>query len=506
MIPVDAPAELLLTSEMGQADRLAIEGGTPGSALMERAGAAVAECVRGLVPSGRILAVCGPGNNGGDGFVAARRLAETGYDVDLALLGRIDGLRGDAAAAASAWGRPLLDLGALQLDRYALVVDALFGAGLSRPLEGEALALVSRIADWSRASRRPIVAVDVPSGVHGDDGQALGAELPATETVTFFRLKPGHLLSPGRELCGRIRLADIGVPESVLRVIRPKAFANGPALWRAAFPRPAVRGHKYDRGHAVAVSGRATHTGAARLAARAALRIGAGLVTLASPVDALAVNAASLTAVMLAAANEASDLGALLDDPRKNAAALGPGLGVGPRARELAAAALEPGRSRNGVVLDADALTSFAGAVEDLAKLARAASAPVVLTPHEGEFARLFASIPKDLSKLERARRAAVEVGGTVVLKGADTVVAEPSGRAAIGSLDAPWLATAGSGDVLSGMICGLLAQGMPAFEAACAAVHLHASAGSAFGPGLISEDLPEILPRVLAALLASDD
>jgi hydroxyethylthiazole kinase-like uncharacterized protein yjeF len=315
--------------------------------------------------------------------------------------------------------------------------------------------------------------------------------------VTFFRLKPGHLLLPGRLHCGALRIADIGTPASVLIEIRPNSFADEPALWLAHYPWPSEDGHKYARGHAVVVSGPAYSTGAARLGARGALRIGAGLVTVASPREALAVNAAQLTAIMVREADDARGLATLLADKRKNAVLIGPGAGVGERTRQMVLTALG---SDAAIVLDADALTTFAESKESLFEAIAARQAPVVLTPHDGEFARLFGDLVP-APKLERARQAAARSGAIVMLKGADTVVAAPDGRTSINATTSPWLATAGSGDVLAGMILGLLAQGMPAFEGASAAVWLHGAAAKTFGPGLIAEDLPEMLPQVLRNL-----
>jgi len=492
--------ELLTTAEMAEADRLAIAGGLAGIDLMEEAGRAVAEAVAARHPRGSTaVVVVGPGNNGGDGFVAARLLAERGFRVRVALVGERSRVKGDAARAATKWSGPTAPADpAGFLDGTDVVVDALFGAGLDRPVEGLARALI----EGMNAQSAPIVAVDLPSGINGTSGAVMGAAVNAAQTVTFFRRKPGHLLIPGRLHCGEVRVADIGIPVGVLAHIRPKTFANDPALWRSHLPAPQAAGHKYDRGHAVVVSGPSWSTGAARLAARGALRAGAGLVTIASPREALAVNAAASLAVMVRPLDGAGELTAFLADRRLNAVALGPGLGVGEATCELVIAALAGERA---VVLDADALTSFAGDPQRLASALQArASAAAILTPHEGEFARYFGALDgrtKAGSKLERARLAAQLTGAVVVLKGADTVVAAPDGGAAIAANAPAYLATAGAGDVLTGIATGLLAQGMAAFEAAAAAVWLHGEAAAAVGPGLISEDLPEMLPRVYRAL-----
>ena len=486
--------ELLTAEEMGRADRLAIEGGVPGATLMENAGRAVAdEVVRRFPDQEAVVVLCGPGNNGGDGFVAARHLKERGYKVRLGFDGDEAHLPEDAAFMAKRFAGAHEPLRSEVLAGADVVVDALFGAGLARPIEGKLAAFVESL----NASGLPVVAVDVPSGVDGTTGEVRGAAVRAAATVTFFRLKPGHLLLPGRIHCGEVSLVDIGIPESVLAAIRPKTFANEPALWRAAFPWPQDEGHKYARGHAVVVSGPVYSTGAARLAARGALRVGAGLVTLASPRDALQVNAAQLTAIMVREADDARGLKSLLADQHKNAVLIGPGVGAGERTREMVLAALG---SNAAVVLDADALTTFAGDPSALFAAIASRDAPVVLTPHDGEFARLFGDVAS-LPKLERARKAASRSGAIVALKGADTVVAAPDGAASINATTSPWLATAGTGDVLAGMILGLLAQGMPGFEAANAAVWLHGVAARDFGPGLIAEDVPEMLPKVLRGL-----
>src|SRR6202020_859863 len=486
--------ELLTPTEMNRADRFAVSAGTPSIQLMERAGLAVADEAARLTKSrGRIVVLCGPGGNGGDGFIAGRLLSQRGYAVELGLLGRRDALKGDPALAAARYQGPVL-AAALDLAEADCVIDALFGAGLTRDIDGEAKAIIERINAFKRAGGH-VLAVDVPSGIDGETGRIRGAAVEARARVSFFRLKPRHLLEPGRTRAGAIRLVDIGISEAALGPIAPKTFINAPAVWGEALPRPNAASHKYARGAALILSGSGHHTGAARLAARAALRAGAGIVSVASPPDAVAVNAAHLTAVMVAPFANAREFEALLADERRRAIALGPGAGVGATLRKLVAASLtRPARQRT-IVLDADALTSFAGDAARLAALIKRGGHQVVMTPHEGEFAKLFegmAEVRLDDDKLTRARAAARLMGAVVLVKGADTVVAAPDGRATIGWDLPPWLATAGSGDVLAGLVTGLAAQDMPAFEAASGAVWLHGACGRVVGPGLIAEDLAD--------------
>lgn len=489
------PTALLSAADMYALDAATIAAGTPGIELMERAGQAAAREAAGMAGAGRpVLVLCGPGNNGGDGYVAARLLALGGVEVSLASLDGCRPARGDAALAAARWTGPIRhanDLGTL-LEPRPLIVDALFGAGLARDLDGAAAAVVDRI----NAGDLPVLAVDIPSGIDGDTGAVRGTAIRAARTVTFGRLKRGHVLMPGRAFCGVVALADIGWRETDLAARPAASVLNEPALWHQAFPVPGLDTHKYARGHACLLSGPATRTGAARLAARAALRAGAGLVTVLSPPDALAENAAHLTAIMLREIRDDAAFEVALADPRIRALVMGPGAGVGPDLRRRVAMAAE---TRIPLVLDADALTSFAGEPRELAALL--ADCPAILTPHEGEFARLF-DLPPDMSRLERAGAAARQAGAVVVLKGPDTIVAAPDGTAAIARNAPPWLATAGSGDVLAGFAAGLLAQGMDAAHAAAAAVWLHGEVGAHVGPGLIAEDLPEGLPAVLRALL----
>lgn len=499
-MPSDAMIELLTASEMSEADRLTIAGGLAGIVLMENAGRAVADRVAARHPAGsRIVVVAGPGNNGGDGFVAARLLAERGYRVRVVLLGSRDRLKGDAAIAAARWTGTIAAADSEPLPPADAVIDALFGAGLDRVVEGLARTTIEAMNNLGQ----PVYAVDLPSGVNGTTGNVMGVAVSAAEAITFFRRKPGHVLLPGRLHCGSTHVADIGIPDAVLESIQPQTWLNSPKLWGSGFPVPQAGGHKYARGHAVVVSGDMSSTGAARLSARGALRAGAGLVTLASPRNALMINAAASTAVMVRAVDDAEELRAFLSDARRNVVVLGPGGGVGEEMRDKVLVALNDER---GVVLDADALTSFADDSEELFAAIRTRKSATVVTPHEGEFSRLFKMLPNVLqasSKLERARHAARISGAVCLLKGSDTVVAAPDGRAAICENAPPWLATAGSGDVLAGFVAGLLAQGMPGFEAAAAAVWLHGEAGSEAGPGLIAEDLSEMVPRIYRRLFA---
>ncbi len=496
------PLALLTSADMYALDAATIAAGTAGIDLMECAGAAVADAAMAMAaqPVGMrpVLVLCGPGNNGGDGYVAARLLAGRALSVTLASLDGRRPQRGDAALAASRWQGDVHDMSALgaRLKARPLVVDALFGAGLARDLDGAAAHVVAAI----NASGCPVLSVDVPSGIDGDTGAVRGMAVQAHRTVTFGRLKRGHVLMPGRALCGGVALSEIGWRQPDLTARPASCFLNEPPLWFPAFPVARLDTHKYARGHACILSGPATRTGAARLAARAALRAGAGLVTVLSPPDATAENAAQLTAIMLREIADDVAFADALADPRIRALVLGPGAGVGPILRrrvEMAVATDIP------LVLDADALTAFAGETGALASMVNGRGAPVVLTPHEGEFARLF-RLPPDMSRLERACEAARLTGAIVVLKGPDTIVASPDATACISRNAPPWLATAGSGDVLAGFVAGLLAQGMDGAHAAAAAVWLHGETGRRCGPGLIAEDLPESLPAVLRSLLAA--
>lgn len=495
--------ELLTPEEMARADRLTMEGGIKdGFALMLAAGRAVADIAQHMFPQKQPVAVlCGPGNNGGDGYVAAQYLLEAGYEaVCFAAAPPRQGT--DAMRASIFYKGQVRDLNEFSPVSFGGIIDALYGAGLARAVEGAQATVIDAV----NASGLPVVAVDLPSGISGATGMALGAAMRAKATVTFFRKKPGHLLQPGRAHCGIIHIADIGIPDRILGEINPRVFENSPELWADSLPSPAVDAHKYSRGHAAVFSGAMHSTGAARLSAMAAARSGAGAVTLLSPPDALAVNAAHLTSIMVRETRNQQDAAQFITDRKVTAAVLGPGYGNPAFARDytkmlLSAASGKAGQFR-GLVLDADGITAFENKPDELFDTHRSSATALVLTPHEGEFKRLFPDIAEDnTSKIDKARKAAMRANAVVIYKGPDTVIAEPGGLAVINSNGTPFLATAGSGDVLTGIVCGLLAQGMAPFAAACASVWVHADAARRFGHGLIAEDLPAQLPAVWSSL-----
>jgi NAD(P)H-hydrate epimerase len=479
---------LLTVAQMAAVDRAAMAAGTPGTQLMQNAGMdVVREIVRRWSPR-PVTVLCGPGNNGGDGFVVAVELKSAGWPVRVALLGALEALPSDARHHAMRWQGAVEAVGLAAIEGAELIVDALYGSGLNRELDTHTAGLLAAAAQ----RKIPLIAIDVPSGVLGDTGESLGA-VAAHCTVTFVRKKPGHLLYPGRALCGDTVVAQIGTPATVLDSIIAYTCENDPELWQHDLPRAASSGNKFSRGHALLIGGYPM-TGAARMAARAAARAGAGLTTIAVPEAGFPIYAAALTSIMVQSLAHPGDLERLLEDSRYTALLIGPGAGVSASTQEAALALLRTGRP---VLLDADAISVFA---PDPGALWGAVRGPCVITPHEGEFARLF-ELHGD--KLRRARAASILSGAVIVLKGADTVIAAPNGRCIINSNAPASLATAGSGDVLGGFILGLLAQGMDAFLAAAAGVWLHGAAGSDFGPGLLAEDLPDLLPAVLRRLNA---
>ncbi len=508
--------ELLTAAQMRAIERAAIEGGeVTGLELMERAGRGVVEAIFEEWPElaatdGRAVVLCGPGNNGGDGFVVARLLKEWGWAVEVFLFGDAEKLPTDARANYQRWlalGEVrALDPGTVHACEADLFVDAFFGTGLSRAVPEPVYWSLAAAGERCARGKARLVAVDLPSWLCSDSGRVLGgASYPDCDlTVSFHRLKLGHVLAAGPAACGRAVVADIGLSQDAEGAAEMVGLGREDAPLLGKF-----EGHKYGHGHALVLAGGPGHGGAGRLAARAALRVGAGLVTLACPPEALAENAAQLNAVMVRALADAGALAALLKDRRLNALCLGPGLGRGEETRALVRVALQGDRA---LVLDADGLTAFAEAPADLFAMLHDR---VVITPHTGEFARLFPDIAERLaapaergpafSKVDAARAAAARAGCVVLLKGADTVIAAPDGRcavhAAVYARAAPWLATAGSGDVLAGLIAGLLARGFAPMPAAETGAWLHVECALKFGPGLIAEDLPELLPAVFRGL-----
>ncbi|AFL52243.1 hydroxyethylthiazole kinase-like uncharacterized protein yjeF [Sinorhizobium fredii] len=490
---LDALENMLVTpTEMAEIDRGAADSGIDSFSLMRSAGMAVSAAALRLFPAAsRFVVLCGPGNNGGDGYVAAEALAESGAQVVLYALGDPDKLRGDAAKARSACRLGIMDLEAYEPTSGDIVVDALFGAGLARDLPDAAQKLIKRVD----ASGIPVLAVDLPSGIDGRTGEVRGASFTAAHTVTFMAAKPGHVLMPGRALRGTLEVFDIGIPARLVAARASELRINTPAVWRQYADGLEAGTHKYKRGHLAVLSGGPTSTGAARLSAAAGLVAGAGLVTLGSPPEAVAVNASHLTAVMLKEIGTAADLAGWLQDKRLNTFVLGPGFGVGKKTRDFVLMLCD-----RALVLDADGMSSFQQGREELFEKIVKSSGQVVMTPHEGEFARLFPEIAADtsFSKIEKAQAAARLSHAVIVYKGPDTVVAAPSGRAVVNRNAPAWLATAGSGDVLAGIIGAHLAQGLPAFEAAAAAVWRHGEAGVRAGRTATAETLVENIPPLL--------
>lgn len=515
------PFILLTAAQTRNVEEQAIKGGIASAQLMERAGASVVQLIDHIVQQQRagaaqnghtrptdqpdlarppVTVLCGPGNNGGDGFVIARILRKQGWTVRVGLLGERDQLEGDAALMAGLFDGKVEPLTPKVLEGAGLVIDAILGTGLAGPITGKLAEMIRSV----NAHPAPVIAVDIPTGVDADSGAIVGAAIKATRTLTFITRKPGHVLYPGRAYCGATDIAAVGIADEIITALEPKLAINDIALWGPHWPRPHAMSHKYKRGAVMVLSGGVSNTGAARLGARGALRIGAGVVTILSPASALLVHASHLTAIMVKRADSADDIAERLEDDRVGAVIAGPGLGLNETLKEKIFAVL---KAPAMAVLDGDALSGFADDPEALFKALRPGD---ILTPHEGEFARLFPEIEiEKLGRLAAACSAAEKSGAIIVLKGADTIIAAPDGRATINVNAPPDLATAGSGDVLAGFIAGLavLKQGggtvMPAYAAALAGVWFHGAAAQEAGPGLIAEDLPEAVPAVLQKISA---
>jgi NAD(P)H-hydrate epimerase len=505
---------------MRASEQAAFAAGLDSFIAMQRAGEAVAEVIQQDWMARPVLVLCGSGNNGGDGYIVAHALRLAGWPVSVLASAAPTTL--DARRAAALWGDvPAIgNHGVTWPGEDGLIVDALFGIGLTRPISGETASLIAQ----ANAAAAPVIAIDIPSGVNADSGEVLGTAIQAALTVTFAWAKPGHLLLPGRGLAGELVVADIGLPAAIDLAGGIELWSNRPDEWQAHLPVPGAASHKFTRGHLVAVGG-AVMTGAVRLAVRATRRAGVGLATVLAPASAVAIYAADQagiivrsrpdtampvpgTSISAGSAGEQVALSHVLADDRVTAVLIGSGLPPSGDTTDLLREALASGRPLviDGGGLDAMATLSRHGDAAGGGTIAGSNPGIRILTPHEGEFRRLCPdlTIGSKLggSKLDRALAAAERFDAIVVLKGADTVIAAPDHRAAINGAAPAYLATAGSGDVLAGIIAGLLAQGMPAFAAACAGVWLHAEAARLFGPGLIAEDLPDLLPSALAGLL----
>jgi NAD(P)H-hydrate epimerase len=496
MLP-DAHSDLALLTgaEMRAAEQAAFRRGLPSFEAMRRAGVAVADAIIARWPaasSGEVHVLCGPGNNGGDGFVAAATLRSAGYRVHVHATRAKSDYAGDAARAAALWHGEAGTLDAIRLaalDGSSIVVDALFGIGLDRALDGN----VARTIEAVNNTRATIVAVDIPSGVQADDGRIMGVAIGASLTVTFGWRKLGQVLQPGAARCGEALVADVGFARADLGSANPTRWLNDPSLWSSAYPVPKPSDHKYQRGHAVIVGG-AVMTGAARLAARAARRTGLGLLTLAVPPAAWPIYAADQPGAIVRLAADPSALAAIAGDERISALLVGSGLEPDGATLELVRTCIALSRP---TVIDGGGL----GALGE-AELLAGDRPDIVLTPHEGEFGRLFPDLVGRENKVERALLAAQRTGCTIILKGPDTVIAAPDGRSIVSGGAPATLATAGSGDVLAGIVSGLLGLGMPPFLAAAMAVWLHGRAAEGAGLGLIAEDLPDRMPLALAKAL----
>jgi ADP-dependent NAD(P)H-hydrate dehydratase / NAD(P)H-hydrate epimerase len=467
--------ELITPDEMRRVEALAPAHGVSLEALMENAARSVAAEIISRFPQRPITILCGPGNNGGDGFGVARLLDDLGWPVSVHFLGDFDALQGDALTMARKWTKAIRTID--QPFEGAVIVDALFGIGLNRDFPAD---LAKRIA----AAKVPVVSVDVPSGVDGLTGQVRNAAVKADVTVTFFRQKPAHVLRPGKDYCGEIVVTEIGLPHQAEAAAQHLLWINE----KPKLPKHSFDTHKYRRGGVVVWSGDALHTGASRLSALAAQRAGAGIVCLAGPRDGLMVQAHHVTSIVLHEASTSGELSTLLESKKYAALCIGPAGGVTEALRRLVMAGIAAGKP---VVFDADAFSVFEGHREILLRLTKQ-NKHVVMTPHDGEFERLFPEIAaKSESRIDRARAAAALAHAIVVLKGPGTVIAHPDGRAAV-QVGAPAkLATAGSGDVLAGLIAGLLAQGFDAFAAARAGVFLHSEAANSWPRDVMTaEDL----------------
>ena len=481
------PNTALLTAEHMRAAETSLFARTTSFAVMHRAASAVAEYVLQHFSPQKTAIFCGPGNNGGDGWLVAQYLRQAGWHISVYAAKPPREYNGDAKRAAEAYEGSWQPLHECYTDNSELIIDALFGIGLNTPVSGTYVEAIAAI----QASRAAVVSVDMPSGVHADNGAVMGCAVKADVTVTFACKKAGHMLLPGLAHVGRLVVADIGIKHADLDVMQPMVWENS----QPSIPSPALEDHKYTRGQ-VQVYGGAEMTGAARLSALASARVGAGMVRVAAPPNAYDTYAQALMSVVVERMNDAEAWAGILREHTPNACVLGPGGGTSKLTHQALTGLLA---TEVPAVLDADALTLLSqdARLRDALASREAASC---MTPHDGEYVRIARAMDLDIAadKLTRARTLANRLNTVVLLKGADSVVVAPDGRAVINGAAPAWLATAGSGDVLAGMIAGLSAQGMDMFEAVCAGVWLHSKAGQKAGAGMIAEDLLDAIPHVL--------
>ena len=478
---------VVTAKEMYRAEDLGTKSGTTKLELMENACRSVVSEISARWTPRKVLILCGPGQNGGDGLGVACLLRQRRWTVEVALDNPDKAFLGNAKIMAERWGGTYVDLASVQVEDYVLIIDALYGIGLNRALEGYLLKFFQKL----NRHKIDVVAIDIPSGISADTGEVLGGCATAVLTITFGRPKCGHFLVPGKIFCGELIVADIGLKSSIFETTGQTTKLNGPDLWLDRMPFPESKMHKYDRGHAVVVGGGSENsTGAGLLAAESALRAGAGLVTIAAPADGLQHYRSGSPSIMVESAEDGDRLDSILTDERKNVVLIGPGTGVTNKTLSWALRILSFPKK---VVLDADALTCFSSDLEQLFELT---SSDTVLTPHDGEFNRLFPNFSGG-DKITRTRMAAQLSGAVIVYKGSDTIIADPEGSVVINSNAPATLASAGTGDVLSGIIAGFLAQGCSAFDASCIGVWCHGLAATKLGAGLISSDLVRHISEV---------
>ncbi|PHR58034.1 MAG: bifunctional ADP-dependent NAD(P)H-hydrate dehydratase/NAD(P)H-hydrate epimerase [Robiginitomaculum sp.] len=469
-------------------DQVAEDAGVCGFQLMENAGNGMGRIIMARFAPKNACIVCGPGANGGDGYVVAKYLFEQGCAVSLLSLSPPNPNTVAAQMEARLPAGVQREVKTIPTD-CEIIIDCMFGAGLDRPIIARPAVLIEQV----NAHPAPVIAADLPSGINGDRAQPGTPSIIAAMTITFEVLKLAHVLEPARSQCGEIVVIDIGFPAGTIDQVEPIAVQNHPSLWPQIPVIPDMLSHKHNRGRLLVDCGGPLQSGAARLAARAGLRIGAGWVTLCGTEDAMQVCANHETSIVLSVRQQGEPIAEVMRSQTPDCVLLGPAGGVGEAMKRQVLDLLQTGTA---TVLDADALTSFAEHPQDLLE---ACHAKTVLLPHEGEFRRLFADLTtKTGNKISRVKAAAQRAGCTVLLKGADSVMADADGRVVVNTHTSSWLATLGTGDVLAGMVAGLMAQGQGGFDALCAAVWLHGELGRQLGAGLIAEDLPGAIPAML--------